>query len=457
MITRPKSSMPNRRFSNKLKQLSNNKTKSTGNITFNQSPKISSGKYRSLSGNKSSFSLLDVNDKILNNKGPSLPIQFKRLTSKEKIKLFKEDATETNKNFKKKNASMKNILFHRLNYSNTTKNKKVKNSIEEQKETEKINFETDYKTDILNVKKDKIIFGHNKYFLNNNYITKLKNERNTMQRPQTCRATRRNISFNKISFEMEERKDKEKTEIKRDMWKPLGYEIYEEMVKNRKLFMKKMQENPFFNKIPQFSLKEMKQKVNNSDIFLLVKNAENIDLEKKIISNKIKKSNIYFNSDIFNIKNDDINIKKIGEKYLFKDPKIPKYTSSNESKSDWQNKLTKEALNNCSSKNYNILTPNRKNNFMTKDDIYKTLSEKNVFHNLLHKHNTVSKYIDSANNNLSNSGNEYFKYFNLNPNCFKRFFENCGSFGELYLQYKNLVDEPFHKKNLYEQNNLFNS
>ena len=102
MITRPKSSMPNRRFSNKLKQLSNNKTKSTGNITFNQSPKISSGKYRSLSGNKSSFSLLDVNDKIINNKGPSLPIQFKRLTSKEKIKLFKEDATETNKNFKKK-------------------------------------------------------------------------------------------------------------------------------------------------------------------------------------------------------------------------------------------------------------------------------------------------------------------------------------------------------------------
>ena len=446
MITRPKSSMPNRRFSNKLKQLSKNKTNATGNITFNQSPKISSGKYRSLISNKSYFSILDVNEKLTNYKGPSIPIQFKRLTSKEIKELFKGDITDTHKNVKKiKYTSMRNILLNRMNYPGTTKNKKIKNNFEEQKQTEKINFETDIKTSILSEKKDRTLDASKSGF-NNNYITKLKKERNMIQRPQTCKATRKNISFNNLSSPIEERKDKEKIEIKRDMWKPLNYEYYEEMVKNRNYFMKKMQENPFFNKLPQCSIKEIKQKANNSDIFLVVKNVETNDLEKQMTSNKNEKNNIYFNSDIFNIKNDDTSIKKIGEKYLFNDPKNPKYTTSNESKSDWQNKLIKEALNNCSSKHYNILIPNRRNDFMTKDDIYKSLNEKNVFNNLLHKHNTVSKYIDSANNNSTNFGQEYLKYYKSNPNCFKRILEHCGTFGDLFMQYKNIVDRPFIKK-----------
>ena len=450
MITRPKSSMPNRRFSNKLKQLSKNKTNATGNITFNQSPKISSGKYRSLISNKSYFSILDVNEKLTNNKGPTLPIQFKRLTSKEIKEFFKGDTTDTHKNGKKiKYTSMRNILLNRMNHPSTAKNKKNKINFEEQKETEKINFATDDKNYILNNKKD-----INKIEFNNNYITKLKKERNIIQRPQTCKATRRNINFNNFSSTNEERKDKEKIYIKRDIWKPLGYENYEEMVKNRNYFMKKMQENPFFNKLPQCSIKEIKQKVSNSDIFLVVKNVENNDLEKQMSSKKNDKNNIYFNSDIFNIKNDDANIKKISEKYLFKDTKNLKYTTSIESKSDWQNKLTKEAINNCSSKNYNILIPSRRNDFMTKDDIYKSLSEKNVFNNLLHKHNTVSKYIDSANNNSTNFGQEYLRYYKSNPNCFKRIFENCGNFGDLFMQYKNIVDQPFYKKKTIKYDNL---
>ena len=122
MITRPKSSMPNRRFSNKLKQLSKNKTNATGNTTFNQSPKISSGKYRSLISNKSYFSILDVNEKLTNNKGPTLPIQFKRLISKEIKEFFKGDTTDTHKNGKKiKYTSMRNILLNRMNHPSTSK------------------------------------------------------------------------------------------------------------------------------------------------------------------------------------------------------------------------------------------------------------------------------------------------------------------------------------------------
>ena len=58
----------------------------------------------------------------------------------------------------------------------------------------------------------------------------------------------------------------------------------------------------------------------------------------------------------------------------------------------------------------------------------------------------VSKYIDSANNNSTNFGQEYLKYYKSNPNCFKRILEHCGTFGDLFMQYKNIVDRPFIKK-----------
>ncbi len=146
------------------------------------------------------------------------------------------------------------------------------------------------------------------------------------------------------------------------------------------------------------------------------------------------------------MKNNEISIKKIGEKYLFNNPKNIKYTSTRESRSEWKNVITKDALNNCSSKSYNILTPNRKNNNLTKDDIYKILNDKKVLHNPLRKQNVLSKYMDLANNSSSNSGQEYLKFYNANPDCFKKVPEHCGTFGDLYLQYKNLCDEPFYKK-----------
>ncbi len=56
-----------------------------------------------------------------------------------------------------------------------------------------------------------------------------------------------------------------------------------------------------------------------------------------------------------------------------------------------------------------------------------------------------------ANNTSSNSGQEYLKFYNSNPNCFKKVPEHCGTFGDLYLQYKNLCDEPFCKKNIIKE------
>jgi hypothetical protein len=430
MMPRPKSSMLNGRNLSQLKLEKNKKINSNDDITLNQSPKISSGKFRSLSTNINNFSLLDINDKVTNSRGTSLPIQYKRLTSKEVKELFNIEKLENYKKFQKmKYNSMKNIFLEKNKIANKTKHQNIIN---------KKNFEKNYETDIINNKTDICdnINNNTNYSCIKNEIKKIKKDNIIIsKRPQTSKANNRK----KIIFE-EEKKNNEKTYKIKDIWKPLNYEEYEEMVNDKKKLIKKMQKNPFFTRLPQCSIKEIKEKVNHSDIFFLQKNnKENIDLEH---NNNIKKKNynIYFNSDIFNIKNDEINIKKIGEKYLFNNQNNIKYTSSKESQSSWQNNIYKDPINNFSSKNYNILSPNRKNNFLNKDDIYKSLKKKP-----LNKQKGLGNYMDSANNNSSHFGQEYSKCYKSNPNCFKKVTEICANFGDLFLHYKNMCDQPFHK------------
>ena len=430
-MPRPKSSMPNGRNLSQLKLEKNKKINSNDDITLNQSPKISSGKFRSLLTNINNFSLLDINDKVTNSRGTSLPIQYKRLTSKEVKELFNIEKLENYKKFQKmKYNSMKNIFLEKNKIANKTKHQNIIN---------KKNFEKNYETDIINNKTDICdnINNNTNYSCIKNEIKKIKKDNIIIsKRPQTSKANNRK----KIIFE-EEKKNNEKTYKIKDIWKPLNYEEYEEMVNDKKKLIKKMQKNPFFTRLPQCSIKEIKEKVNHSDIFFLQKNnKENIDLEHNNNYIKKKNYNIYFNSDIFNIKNDEINIKKIGEKYLFNNQNNIKYTSSKESQSSWQNNIYKDPINNFSSKNYNILSPNRKNNFLNKDDIYKSLIKKP-----LNKQKGLGNYMDSANNNSSHFGQEYSKCYKSNPNCFKKVTEICANFGDLFLHYKNMCDQPFHK------------
>ena len=430
-MPRPKSSMPNGRNLSQLKLGENKKINSNDDMTLNQSPKISSGKFRSLLTNRNNFSLLDINDKVTNSRGTSLPIQYKRLTSKEVKELFNIEKLENYKKFQKmKYNSMKNIFLEKNKIANKTKHQNIIN---------KKNFEKNYETDIINNKTDICdnINNNTNYSCIKNEIKKIKKDNIIIsKRPQTSKANNRK----KIIFE-EEKKNNEKTYKIKDIWKPLNYEEYEETVNDKKKLIKKMQKNPFFTRLPQCSIKEIKEKVNHSDIFFLQKNnKENIDLEHNNNYIKKKNYNIYFNSDIFNIKNDEINIKKIGEKYLFNNQNNIKYTSSKESQSSWQNNIYKDPINNFSSKNYNILSPNRKNNFLNKDDIYKSLIKKP-----LNKQKGLGNYMDSANNNSSHFGQEYSKCYKSNPNCFKKVTEICANFGDLFLHYKNMCDKPFHK------------
>ena len=454
MISRPKSSRPIKRS---LSEIRLEKNYSSNNI-LNHSPKISNGKFRFIMPEPKLFSILDVNEKVTNSKGPSIPLQYKRYTSKEIKQLFNKGNTETHKLTKKfQFNSMKNILLEKMKPPCTPPLfQKIKKNFKEKfakkcHEIEKT--QDDIKTDANNNNKIYKLKIKNKCNTSTGKeIKKIKKENTIKQRPQTCKSNRQKIK--KIfGFEEEEKKEIEneiekervKTSIKRDMWKPINYEAYENIYKNRK-----MQENPFFVKLPQCSLKEIKEKMNKSDVFFL-NNIEISDLEKLRKEVRTEKYNIYFDSDIFNIKNDDISIKKIGEKYLFNDPKIIKYTSSRESKSAWANDISNKHSNNFSSKKYNILSPNRKNDSLTKDDIYKILNESSTLNNPLHRQKGISKYLDLANNCASNLGQEYSKIYNSNPNCFKMIPEYCSSFGDLYLQYKNLCDQPFCKKKKYKQ------
>ena len=84
MLKRPNSTISIRsknHLSNYIRNNNNIKFDNNKNNNIYQSPKISSGKMRYILENKKLFSLIDLNEKITNSKGTSLPKQFNRLTS----------------------------------------------------------------------------------------------------------------------------------------------------------------------------------------------------------------------------------------------------------------------------------------------------------------------------------------------------------------------------------------
>ena len=451
MLRRPYSTISIRKKNHKYNLINNNNNLNNyNNITpYNdnniyQSPKIHSGKMRYILENKKLFSLLDLNEKITNSKGPSLPIQFKRLTSEEINDLFKGNFTKVYDKLKKlKFSSIKNNHLNRVkipkaikkdsyifNKESTIIQKEEHNEINDtENNLEKFMAHTDQGINVkLNNKKEEILKRPNTSL--HSYQKKL------------TRLNKKNLENNK-----------ENQNYKIDKWMPTNYKNYEQLVKDRKLFIQKMKENPFFNRLPTCTLKEIQSKVYNTDIFFVNPQNTNKNFNSYIYykNNLIhKNNNCYYNSDIFNIKNDEISLDKIGEKYLFHIPQKIKYTSSRESKSEWHGHIQKDSINNCSSKEYNILIPNRKNNNLTKDKIYKTLDEtNNSKDNPIHKQKSISNYIDLANNSSCNFGKDYTNCYNLNPNCFKKIPENCSSYGDLFLQYKDICDKPYYKQKYY--------
>ena len=479
MLNRPKStvSIRNSNFKfnfnanniNNFQKLNNN----NNNFSIYQSPKLFSGKMRYIFEDKKLFSLIDLNEKITNSKGPSLPIQFKRLTSEEIHNLFNGSKTDRYKKLKQlKYTSIKDTLLGRIIMPKG--NNKDTNIVDVKKEPDKKNEKPS--NEINNAVKGNNLEENNnkgrKKTINNSNnnnakeesniakkIEENKNNKNEDKEKEKEIIKRPNTSFYPYKQKFNNTEN-EKTEIikekkinnNNDIWMPSNYKDYEETVKDRKLFFQKMKENPFFSRLPTCTLKEIQGKAHNTDIFFVKppKFNSKFNYFKNFLNNiKNQKSNCYYNSDIFNIKNDELSLKKIGEKYLFQIPQNVKYTSSRESHSEWKSDINGNSINNCSSKEYNILIPNRKNNNLTKEKAYKTLDKLNYNkNNPISKQRSISKFIDLANNIKSNFGKDYMDCYQTNQDCFKKVAEHCSSYGDLFLEYKHLCDRPFYKKNI---------
>ena len=158
--------------------------------------------------------------------------------------------------------------------------------------------------------------------------------------------------------------DNIKSRTSKDRWFPKGYASYDLLIKNPKIFSKQLKYNNYINKNFSTTLKQIREKAYKSDIFF------NKNPSEKEVSFKYAK--VYHNnqkSDIFNVKNDEENLLKSSETYLFKKLSGEKYNITRESNSRWKPGTNIPTFMNYSSKEYNILNPGTKGISSTKDSI----------------------------------------------------------------------------------------
>ena len=246
-----------------------------------------------------------------------------------------------------------------------------------------------------------------------------------------------------------------------DIWMPKGYKEYEAFVKNPNLMKKKLAEDPFAGKLPNLSLKEIRAKSNNTDPFFLKGPTEK--------DQEFQKKNVNYpdfqNSDIFNIKNDMENILKMSETHLLKPHKKVNYSITSESNSKWEpRKPDSPSLFNYTSTEYNILNPSKKSFQTTKTKVYIECENKkdNVtkppsvnYMNPIYRKKSLSEFIDITRNGSSNPGYEFRDFYKNYPDCFRHRVDLCGSFGDSYLYYKDIIDKPFQTQNKFFKN-IFN-
>lgn len=186
------------------------------------------------------------------------------------------------------------------------------------------------------------------------------------------------------------------------------------------------------------------QKMLDSDIFFLTeknKTTENFSKLNNRINSSYKID--YLDSDIFIMKNNEMSLKKIGEKNLFNEKKVENiYSTSSKSNSEWSPRVTHKSLINHQSCEYDIFNSKIKKKTFTKNIICKEAQGINpaAFQN------PVSGYVDKLRGGVKNVNKEYLKAFEKDEKIFFKKRENCSDFMDLFGQYQNLCDRPFVKK-----------
>ena len=423
-----------------LKQnIKRRKINKSNSYIFNYHPK----KESFIKNNPKLFSLLDINDKITNSKGTSLPNQYKRLTDEELNKKF--------------------TVTYKIGWNYC---KKLMNKIKEKefKYLKKDPIIEEKKNNEDNSLNNKILFSEreqlNRPYLNIN-IQNSNNEkgkyykkkkipiRNLSERQLKVLKENKSLSqFN--NFKNSNLSTKQKNydiKIRTDIYLPKNYSNYELLVKNPELINQNKNENSLLKK--NYSLREIKQKSTESDIFFLKSSTnKNINSPKKI-----SKYPNFQNSDIFNLKNDMNSILKSGETYLFK-PEKKSFNSNIESNSKWEPKPSIPTLYNHQSTKYNILNPSTKSISKTKEKIIedceskrsKNITSPNDF-NPFHKQKVFSEYFDITRIYAPNVNHEYKKSYNESNDVFKKKSDICGTYYDIHNMYKDLCDKPFIKSN----------
>ena len=412
------------------------------------------------------FSLLDINDKITNSRGTVLPMQYKRLNDEENKRLFgfsyKTDKrydfsriqqilgkrcikTPKREIIRDEKKDDEDIQIHNLNRYNSVIGDKIK-----------MKNNNSNNNNILE-KNIKIKNGNN----NENKNNKEENKNDNTNNINNVNNKNQKSSNNKLKIRTLIKENKKndigigmgmgiRTRTSKDRWFPKGYTSYEQLVKQPKLFLKQYNKDNYINKNYSITLKQIRDKANKSDIFFVKSPSEKeVSFKYELIKHN------HQNSDIFNIKNDEQNLLKSSETYLYKNIKGERYNITRESNSKWKPSANIPTFINYSSKEYNILNPSKKGISSTKEKIIKEIENRkdvnskminNInYMNPIYRQKGLAEFIDITRNGASNPGKDFMRTYYNNPRCFYKQDEACNTFNDCYLQYKNICKKPFVK------------
>ena len=444
-ITRPKSytRYNSSNFQNNFSKTSSDFFKAKNN----KNTRLFSGNNFGIKFRPKLFSLLDINDKITNSRGTSLPIQFKRLSEEETKRQFGFSYREDQNT---KLALIKDFLnnMHPSKYK-CNKTNQTKTSEENCKKSTKNINEGNNNNKKLEIKID----NNNK----DSNINENKNKEKIVNKKENNNDNIKNNNKKRIVSKAKTQPNEETLKIRNrnDCWLPEGYSKYELLVNNPKLLLKQIKSDPFAGNLPEFKLKNIKKRSYDSDIFF-----SKPATKKECSYNKIIKQHNHQISDIFNVDYKVENLMKTSEKFLFKRKTKDFYYLTRESNSKWEPKVSIPTFLNSPSVDYNILSPGKKNFGLTKEKIIteieknkkknaeekkldKKISESVNYMNPIYRQKGLSEFIDITRNGGNNPGKDFINCYTNNPRCFFKNDDTCSTFYNSYVFYKDLCNKPF--------------
>lgn len=426
------------------------KLKSSPFSFTNQSPKISSGKIRNaLPTQKLLFSLLDINDKKTNARGTSIPMAFIRRTNDEIIKILnikikpssirKESAKETIRE-----KALTPVIVREASAINDKGNAEV-DTIDIEQQCQQLPNKQLHHHSVSVKDKDKETTDNQS--TNNEIQQERTSQTIKVQEKHSLNSqSHRNITKPKTAIPNQRLAiasiDNPNPHTLNDKWKPVNYCNYELLVKNPELMKKEVLLNTFARKLPNISIKEIRDKSRQSDIFFTQPKEDNF-------YEKVHCYTDFQNSDIFLLKNDKFSQSKSGERNMIvKDTRLETYTVSKKSNSEWHAKNSMPTLLNHNSTDWNLTNPDIRNIGKTKTEITKECRERDEKFNPIYRQKSLCEFIDLTRNGAPNPNRSYLNCLNKTMTCFNRRSDVCATFNDIFGSYRDLCDKPFSKPKL---------